>query len=155
MLIYALLCVVCFVSVQTASALFTVGGVRSTKTLHDECLWNLFHGTISFFNETPSGRIFSRFGTDLSNIDVFLTEIRVSISSRRASSTGECFSHTLFHFLFLLELQLEFFSKRGVKDDSDSVPVKLDWRLHTLSATSPQEGRLASSIPVRTLPIPL
>jgi ABC-type multidrug transport system fused ATPase/permease subunit len=73
-IVYALLCVFFFVSVQTASAVFTVGGVRSTKTLHDECLWNLFHGTISFFNGTPSGRILSRFGTDLSNIDIFLTQ---------------------------------------------------------------------------------
>ena len=40
---------------------FGEAGVRSSRHLHSECLNNLLHAPVHFFDSTPSGRIMSRF----------------------------------------------------------------------------------------------
>jgi len=53
----------------STSYCFTEGGVRSSRNLHEECLNRLLHAPVSFFEATPSGRIFSRFSNDLAIVD--------------------------------------------------------------------------------------
>ncbi|OLQ04967.1 ABC transporter C family member 2 [Symbiodinium microadriaticum] len=48
---------------------FGEGGVRSSRHLHSECLNNLLHAPVHFFDATPSGRIMSRFSNDIAIVD--------------------------------------------------------------------------------------
>ena len=54
------------------SFLFMLGGVRSSKSLHFQCLNTLMHAPVSWFDATPSGRIISRFSSDISVVDLYL-----------------------------------------------------------------------------------
>mmetsp|Transcript_29963 Transcript_29963/g.77003 ORF Transcript_29963/g.77003 Transcript_29963/m.77003 type:complete len:1212 (+) Transcript_29963:29-3664(+) len=55
-----------------SSMMFALGGVRAGRTLHRECLQHVLRAPLSWFEQTPSGRITSRFSSDLANVDVFL-----------------------------------------------------------------------------------
>eukprot|EP00924_Labyrinthula_sp_SR-Ha-C_P004358 augustus_masked-scaffold_3-processed-gene-21.99-mRNA-1 protein AED:0.04 eAED:0.04 QI:0/-1/0/1/-1/1/1/0/1256 len=55
------------------SVLFSLAGVRSSTSLHNSSVNNLLHCPISFFEKTSSGRIISRFTTDMSNVDLNLS----------------------------------------------------------------------------------
>lgn len=55
------------------SNVWAKGGVRSSQTLHDDCMKRLMHAPVSWFEENPSGRILSRFSSDLSLVDQTLT----------------------------------------------------------------------------------
>lgn len=59
-----------------ASFFFNEGSAHAGKALHCECLSHILHAPVSWFEETPSGRIISRFSTDLSLVDMQL--IRMS-----------------------------------------------------------------------------
>ena len=48
---------------------FGEGGVRSSRRLHGECVDNLLHAPVHFFESTPSGRIMSRFSNDMAGVD--------------------------------------------------------------------------------------
>ena len=54
------------------AVIFMVGGVRGSKALHFRCLNTLMHAPVSWFNATPSGRIISRFSSDISIVDLYL-----------------------------------------------------------------------------------
>ena len=49
-----------------------IAGIRSSNSLHFQCLNTLMHAPVSWFDATPSGRILSRFSSDLSVVDLFL-----------------------------------------------------------------------------------
>merc|ERR1740123_735485 len=49
--------------------------VKSSKSIHDDCIKHLLHAPLSFFEETPSGRLLSRFGSDLTQIDTMLGQM--------------------------------------------------------------------------------
>ena len=51
---------------------FIRGAVRSSKSLHFLCLNTLMHAPVSWFDGIPSGRIISRFTSDISVVDLFL-----------------------------------------------------------------------------------
>lgn len=51
---------------------FILGGVRSSKALHYDCLNTLMHAPVSWYDSTPAGRIISRFSADLGAVDLFL-----------------------------------------------------------------------------------
>ncbi|CAK0875705.1 unnamed protein product [Prorocentrum cordatum] len=48
---------------------FAEGGVRSSKTLHQLCLERLMYAPLGWFESVPSGRIMSRFSSDVSMVD--------------------------------------------------------------------------------------
>ena len=49
-----------------------LGGMRSSNSLHFQCLDTIMHAPVSWFDSTPSGRIISRFSSDLSVVDLYL-----------------------------------------------------------------------------------
>eukprot|EP01060_Flectonema_neradi_P000624 TRINITY_DN10392_c1_g1_i1.p1 TRINITY_DN10392_c1_g1~~TRINITY_DN10392_c1_g1_i1.p1 ORF type:complete len:1332 (+),score=234.36 TRINITY_DN10392_c1_g1_i1:561-3998(+) len=55
-----------------SSTLFSWATSHAALELHNDCLDRMFHAPISWFDTTPSGRILSRFSSDLSNIDIQL-----------------------------------------------------------------------------------
>eukprot|EP00755_Sulcionema_specki_P009232 Sspe_Gene.43153::Locus_20998_Transcript_1_1_Confidence_1.000_Length_4608::g.43153::m.43153 len=63
--LYVILCVLSSVALSYAT-------VKASRSLHDECAAWLMHATSRFFESTPSGRILSRFSSDLSVVDVLL-----------------------------------------------------------------------------------
>ncbi|KAL8456965.1 hypothetical protein ACS0TY_034986 [Phlomoides rotata] len=48
---------------------FAFGGLRAAVRVHDQLLRNLIDAPVSFFDQTPSGRILNRFSSDLYTID--------------------------------------------------------------------------------------
>ncbi len=48
---------------------YTLGGLNSAKSLHDEMLVRVFHAPMSFFDTTPVGRVLNRFSKDQNAID--------------------------------------------------------------------------------------
>jgi len=54
------------------SCLMAVGGVRASHVLHKECLERVIKAPTKWFEETPSGRIMSRFSSDLGVVDIRL-----------------------------------------------------------------------------------
>ena len=60
------------VALLLEALVFMIGGVESSKSLHFLCLNTLMHAPVSWFDATPSGRIISRFSSDLSVVDLYL-----------------------------------------------------------------------------------
>eukprot|EP00471_Norrisiella_sphaerica_P008681 CAMPEP_0184506154 /NCGR_PEP_ID=MMETSP0113_2-20130426/53352_1 /TAXON_ID=91329 /ORGANISM="Norrisiella sphaerica, Strain BC52" /LENGTH=1408 /DNA_ID=CAMNT_0026895859 /DNA_START=1010 /DNA_END=5236 /DNA_ORIENTATION=+ len=54
------------------SCLMAIGGVRASHVLHKQILERVIKAPTKWFQETPSGRIMSRFSSDLSVVDVRL-----------------------------------------------------------------------------------
>ncbi|KAL3511976.1 hypothetical protein ACH5RR_024693 [Cinchona calisaya] len=48
---------------------FAFGGIRAAIQVHDRLLSRLINASVSFFDQTPSGRILNRFSSDLYTID--------------------------------------------------------------------------------------
>eukprot|EP01060_Flectonema_neradi_P008111 TRINITY_DN1578_c5_g1_i1.p1 TRINITY_DN1578_c5_g1~~TRINITY_DN1578_c5_g1_i1.p1 ORF type:complete len:1288 (+),score=247.26 TRINITY_DN1578_c5_g1_i1:238-3864(+) len=48
---------------------FSAASVKSAQALHNDCIDRVFHAPLTWFEETPSGRILSRFSADVSNTD--------------------------------------------------------------------------------------
>ena len=71
--VYALGTTLFLLLLQTTSFLFNTAGVKSSANLHHECVERLLHAPLSYFQRTPSGRILSRFTTDLSVVDHVLS----------------------------------------------------------------------------------
>jgi len=46
---------------------------RAGQNLHSDCIEHLMHAPMSYFDETPSGRITSRFGADLGQMDSMMS----------------------------------------------------------------------------------
>eukprot|EP00930_Biecheleria_cincta_P037305 TRINITY_DN25591_c0_g1_i2.p1 TRINITY_DN25591_c0_g1~~TRINITY_DN25591_c0_g1_i2.p1 ORF type:complete len:1288 (-),score=217.38 TRINITY_DN25591_c0_g1_i2:195-4058(-) len=56
-----------------SSILFAEAGMRASRSLHMNCLVRVLKAPMAWFEDTPSGRIMSRFTTDLSMVDLQLT----------------------------------------------------------------------------------
>lgn len=69
---YGALCGVFMLGMVVSSLLFSIGGVRAGRTLHHACVTHLMHAPLAWFEQTPSGRITSRFSSDLASIDLYL-----------------------------------------------------------------------------------
>lgn len=57
-----------------SSWVFAEGCMRAARTLHDECLLKVLKAPMSWFEEMPTGRILSRFSSDLSTVDLHLSQ---------------------------------------------------------------------------------
>eukprot|EP00939_MAST-03C_sp_MAST-3C-sp1_P000360 g360.t1 len=68
--VYAFSCVAFVALLVISSQMFARAGVRASKHLHEQCVGRLLRAPVSFFNATPSGRIMSRFSSDLSMTDL-------------------------------------------------------------------------------------
>lgn len=68
--VYTLLAALSILTVLASGCAFAEGGVRASRTLHSLCLGRLLHAPVTWFQRTPSGRIVSRFSSDLSIVDV-------------------------------------------------------------------------------------
>eukprot|EP00501_MAST-03F_sp_TOSAG23-6_P002669 GSMAST32.ASY1.ANO1.2816.1 assembled CDS len=69
-LTYAALTLGYMISLILTSSLFTDAGVNSSRRLHYICVKNILHAPMSWYEETPAGRILSRFSTDISMVDL-------------------------------------------------------------------------------------
>eukprot|EP00746_Dinoflagellata_sp_MGD_P016248 gnl/MRDRNA2_/MRDRNA2_136604_c0_seq1.p1 gnl/MRDRNA2_/MRDRNA2_136604_c0~~gnl/MRDRNA2_/MRDRNA2_136604_c0_seq1.p1 ORF type:complete len:553 (-),score=76.95 gnl/MRDRNA2_/MRDRNA2_136604_c0_seq1:38-1672(-) len=76
---YSLFCFAQFFFHVICAVLTVVGVARASRTLHQVCIEKFLNAPLRYFEETPSGRLLSRFGTDLSQIDslvcVYLEEM--------------------------------------------------------------------------------
>eukprot|EP01064_Diplonema_japonicum_P002512 TRINITY_DN1159_c0_g4_i6.p1 TRINITY_DN1159_c0_g4~~TRINITY_DN1159_c0_g4_i6.p1 ORF type:complete len:1279 (+),score=372.04 TRINITY_DN1159_c0_g4_i6:69-3905(+) len=52
------------------SVCMSLAAVKAGLSLHNDCFTRVIHAPLSWFDSTPSGRILSRFSTDLANVDV-------------------------------------------------------------------------------------
>ena len=50
----------------------SASAIRASKSMHEGMAKGLLHSPLSFFHKTPTGRITSRFGTDLEDLDSVL-----------------------------------------------------------------------------------
>ncbi|KAK6147863.1 hypothetical protein DH2020_018775 [Rehmannia glutinosa] len=67
-----ILCMFCLVNSSLTlmrAFAFAFGGLRAAIRVHDKLLGNLTDAPVSFFDQTPSGRILNRFSSDLYTID--------------------------------------------------------------------------------------
>ncbi|XP_011073322.1 ABC transporter C family member 13 [Sesamum indicum] len=67
-----ILCIFCLVNSSLTlmrAFLFAFGGLRAAIRVHDQLLHNLIDAPVSFFDQTPTGRILNRLSSDLYTID--------------------------------------------------------------------------------------
>ncbi|KAL2533987.1 multidrug resistance-associated protein 11 [Abeliophyllum distichum] len=67
-----ILCVFCLVNSSLTlvrAFAFAFGGLRAAVRVHDKLLQSLINAPVSFFDQTPSGRILNRLSSDLYTID--------------------------------------------------------------------------------------
>jgi ABC-type multidrug transport system fused ATPase/permease subunit len=67
---FGFLCMMIF-----SSALFNEGAAKAGRSMHRDCLMRLMHAPMEWFEANPSGRVLSRFSTDISWVDLRLCEI--------------------------------------------------------------------------------
>lgn len=58
--------------IMLMSSLMAIGGVRASRVLYNACIQRVVRAPASWFEATPSGRIVSRFSSDLAVVDVEL-----------------------------------------------------------------------------------
>eukprot|EP00971_Amphidinium_carterae_P284552 5649431-Amphidinium_carterae.1 len=75
-LTYAALCLLHMLGLLIEGTGVSVGAVRAGRSLHNECAQRVLSAPVTWFDQTPSGRIVSRFASDCSAVD-----IQLSISS--------------------------------------------------------------------------
>jgi ABC-type multidrug transport system fused ATPase/permease subunit len=54
--------------ILSGSVLYTIGGFRASLALHTETMARIIKAPFSWFQDTPIGRITSRFTTDLGTV---------------------------------------------------------------------------------------
>jgi ABC-type multidrug transport system fused ATPase/permease subunit len=69
---YGFICGLFFLLSQVGSISFAGAAVRASRSLHRQCLETLLHAPLGWYDDTPSGKILSRFSADLSTIDIHL-----------------------------------------------------------------------------------
>lgn len=55
------------------SLLFTIGGYRASQSIHKDTMSRMLQAPYSWYQNTPQGRITSRFTTDLGVVDIQLS----------------------------------------------------------------------------------
>eukprot|EP01065_Artemidia_motanka_P051532 TRINITY_DN9115_c2_g1_i2.p1 TRINITY_DN9115_c2_g1~~TRINITY_DN9115_c2_g1_i2.p1 ORF type:complete len:1113 (+),score=225.64 TRINITY_DN9115_c2_g1_i2:815-4153(+) len=71
--VYAAGSFVFLVSMIAAGVAIGNACVASSRTLHDSCITRIMRAPVAFFDSTPSGRVLSRLGADMSQVDNLLT----------------------------------------------------------------------------------
>jgi len=72
-LVYAGICLFFGTMLVVTGIVLTRACVKSSVTLHHDCITHLLHAPVSFFETTPSGRLLSRFGSDLLVVDTLIS----------------------------------------------------------------------------------
>ncbi|KAL5367772.1 ABC ATPase [Cryptosporidium parvum] len=70
--IYLTACIVLPIVCTVTTIIFRVGGVGVSKIYHNKLLSHIEHAPLSFFENTPIGRILNRFTSDLVHLDELL-----------------------------------------------------------------------------------
>ncbi|KAI5660400.1 hypothetical protein M9H77_29193 [Catharanthus roseus] len=102
-----ILCLFCFVnsSLTLVRAFsFAYGGLRAAKVVHDQMLNRLINATVSFYDQTPTGRILNRFSSDLYTIDDSLPFILNILLANFVGLLGIAIVLSYVQVLFLLLL---------------------------------------------------
>jgi ABC-type multidrug transport system fused ATPase/permease subunit len=73
--IYAAISVAYLVLLLATTWGFSIACRRSSRAVHHACITRLLHAPMHWWEATPSGRIYSRFSSDLSNVDLQLANI--------------------------------------------------------------------------------
>ncbi|RHY23814.1 hypothetical protein DYB32_009057, partial [Aphanomyces invadans] len=69
---YTALCLGMMVAVLCRTILVAVSGVRASRVMFENLMTTLLGTSMSFFDETPIGRVVNRFAEDMSLIDIWL-----------------------------------------------------------------------------------
>ena len=72
--VYGSACTTMVICMVLSSYFLGKGTTRASLTLHEDVLRTLLHAPVSWFQETPSGRILSRLSSDLSVVDSSLAQ---------------------------------------------------------------------------------
>jgi len=72
--VYAALIALFVLMMLLTTKVFDFGAARAGDRLHLDCLTRILHAPLSWFEETPTGRIISRFTSDLASVDLKLSE---------------------------------------------------------------------------------
>jgi len=67
--IYIMFAFLNVIGVEVLSIHNTFSSIHASKSVHDESIDTMMHAPISWYEETPSGRVLGRFGGDLSMVD--------------------------------------------------------------------------------------
>jgi ABC-type multidrug transport system fused ATPase/permease subunit len=59
--------------ILVGSLLFTIGGFRASQAIHKDTMSRMLQAPYSWYQDTPVGRITSRFTTDLGLVDIQLS----------------------------------------------------------------------------------
>ncbi|PJF19609.1 ATP-binding cassette transporter YOR1 [Paramicrosporidium saccamoebae] len=73
-MVYLLLGMLQGIWAVSSSLVFSFGGVRAAKTLHNNSAKRILHAPVSFFDTNPTGRILNRFSKDQDTLDNLITE---------------------------------------------------------------------------------
>ncbi|KAF9779193.1 metal resistance protein YCF1 [Thelephora terrestris] len=83
-------------------ALLLLCALRSSKQLHDNMLNSLIHAPLSFFEQTPTGRVLNIFSKDIYNIDSVLPRTIQSMFRTMATCIGIIIVIGIFFPIFLV-----------------------------------------------------
>jgi ABC-type multidrug transport system fused ATPase/permease subunit len=103
LIVYILMAALSLSCVLVSGMAFAEGGVRASRTLHTLCLGRLLHAPVAWFQRTPSGRIVSRFSSDLAVVDTkvsFLVDCIAQLVLIIASSSYATLGTRVFCFSF-------------------------------------------------------
>ncbi|KAL8042899.1 hypothetical protein ABFX02_09G082600 [Erythranthe guttata] len=102
-----ILCMFCIVNSSLTlvrAFAFAFGGLRAAIRVHDQLLRNLIDAPVSFFDQTPSGRILNRLSSDLYTIDDSLPFILNILLANFVGLLGIAIVLSIVQVMFLLVL---------------------------------------------------
>jgi ATP-binding cassette, subfamily C (CFTR/MRP), member 1 len=66
---YVIVSIASFGALLARTVLITSGSIKASKSVHDAITARVFGAPVSFFDQTPLGRIFNRFSSDIVTLD--------------------------------------------------------------------------------------
>ncbi|KAF9219896.1 P-loop containing nucleoside triphosphate hydrolase protein [Gyrodon lividus] len=78
------------------------GALRASRSLFQQLLRNVVHGTMRWHDVTPQGRMLNRFGKDIETIDSNLGSSLAAVNSSLAAFAGAILTIAIFFPLFLI-----------------------------------------------------
>jgi ATP-binding cassette, subfamily C (CFTR/MRP), member 1 len=66
---YVIVSIASFAALLARTVLITSGSIKASKSVHDAITARVFGAPVTFFDQTPLGRIFNRFSSDIVTLD--------------------------------------------------------------------------------------
>ena len=113
--LYCLLGGVASVGSLSAGLLVALSSARASRSLHEKMVGRLMHAPMSFFDQTPTGRILNRCSTDVDQIDEQLPDTLTQFSSMLVACAGTLATVSIISPLFLVVMFPILFMYRAVE----------------------------------------